>query len=382
MRLAVYCDFSYRNNDGRLSGELPFALFLDALAPQFEQLKLVGRLDPRPGDFPYVLNDVTFAPLPYYSSGADPRALLRSAPRAIARFWRALGDVDAAWVLGPTPFALLFALLTLLRRRRLILGMRQDLPRLFAARYPDRRLVRWAAQALEAGFRLLAVRCPLVVVGPELARRHRRAAHVHMLIVSLLHEREIMSADQDTRRYDEDEVRILSVGRLDPEKNSLLLADVLAGALSHDSRWHLDVCGDGPLTGALEERLQQLGVADRATLHGHVPTDGGLLDFYRKAHVLLHVSLSEGLPQVLLEAFATRLPVVATAVGGIPAFARDRALLIPPADGAAAVQAIERVASDDRLRADLVQIGAETARLHSLHAECVRLARFITRAEG
>lgn len=380
MRLAVYSDFSYRVRDGRLSGELPFSLFLQALSSQFELLKVVGRHDHRPGDFPYLLGGVTFAPLPYYSSGADPLALLRSAPRATIRFWRALEDVDAAWVLGPTPFALLFAVVTLLRRRRLILGMRQDLPRLFRARYPDRRLLRWGAYALEAAFRLLAVWCPLVVVGPDLARRHRRAARLHMLVVSLLHQRELMAADDDPRRYDDDELRILSVGRLDPEKNTLMLADVLAGVLAVDPRWRLDVCGNGPLAAALADRLDELGVAHRATLHGHVPIDDGLLDLYRSAHVLVHVSLSEGLPQVLLEAFATRLPVVATAVGGVPAFAGDCAVLIPPGDAEATVDALQRVATEDDRRQALVHAASQTARRHSLEAECERLARFITEA--
>ena len=57
-----------------------------------------------------------------------------------------------------------------------------------------------------------------------------------------------------------------------------------------------------------------------------MPLRDGLLALYRSAHVLLHVSWTEGLPQVLFEAFAAGLPVVATDVGGVAEAAGDGAL--------------------------------------------------------
>lgn len=377
MHLGVYCDYSYRIQDGRLYAELPFGLFLEQMARDCERVTLTGRFDATPGRFPYAISGVGFVGLPHYTSGVDPRALARSMPGAVARYWRMLGDVDVAWVLGPTPVAVLFAVLTLLRGRRLALGVRQDLPRLFAARYPGRPLLRWGAGVLEAAFRLLARRCAVVVVGPDLARRYRRGRAVHNLVISLLREDEIMPAAADARRYDADELRILSVGRLDPEKNPLLLADILAEAVRRDPRWRMDVCGEGPLAGALEQRLRELGVSDRATLHGLVPVDAGLLDLYRESHALLHVSLTEGVPQVILEAFALRLPVVGTAVGGVPDLVRGAGLLIEPADATAAVDALQRLAGDGELRARLVAGGIQRARIHSLEAESARLVSFL-----
>ncbi|MGA9856767.1 MAG: glycosyltransferase [Solirubrobacteraceae bacterium] len=380
MRLAVYCDYSYRIQDGRLFAELPVGLFLAALAPHCERVTLAGRFDPSPGRFPYELTGVEFVGLPYYASGADPWALVKSLPRGIARFWQMLDSVDVVWLLGPTPLSVLFALLTVMRGRRLALGVRQDLPRLFRRRRPERRILALGADLLECSFRLLSRRCAVVVVGPDLARRYRRARSLHDLMISLVRREDIMAPGDDERRYDGDELRILSVGRLDPEKNPLLLADAFAAAVARDPRWRLDVCGEGTLADALADRLRALGVSDRAILHGNVPIDGGLIELYARSHVLLHVSWTEGMPQVILEAFALRLPVVATAVGGVPALVDGSGLLIEPGDAAAAVRAVERIAADGDLRSALVEHGSALAEAHSLESEAARLVAFLARA--
>lgn len=378
VRLAVFCDYSYRVVDGKLYAELPFALFLRQLAGHCRRLVLTGRLDPTPGRYPYLMEGVEYAPLPHYSSGAHLRGVMRAMPSGVARFWRMLGDVDVVWVLGPNPpQAVVFALLSLLRRRRLVLGVRQDLPQLIRRRHPGKVHLWLAALVLEAGFRLLSRWVPIVVVGPDLARRYRSAKDVHVLYVSLLGEERIMSAAEDDRDYDTPELRMLSVGRLDPEKNPLLLADVLAQARRLDSRWRLDVCGDGTLIDELAERLRALGVDDRATLHGNVPIDAGLWTLYRQAHALVHVSFTEGVPQVLLEAFAARLPVVATAVGGVPALVEHCGLLVAPDDAEAAAAALEELVSDGALRAQFLDKASARVREHTLAAECGRLAGFL-----
>jgi glycosyltransferase involved in cell wall biosynthesis len=378
MRLAVFCDYSYRVQDGVVYAELPFALFLRQLARHCERLVLTGRLDPSPGRYPYVMEGVEFVPLPHYASGAQLGAVMRAMPTGIARFWRMLDDVDVVWVLGPNPpQALVFALLAKLRRRRLVLGVRQNLPQLIRHRHPGKVHLWLAALALEAAFRLLSRRVPVAVVGPDLARRYRRAKALHVVYVSLLGEEQILSAEDVARDYQGSELRMLSVGRLDPEKNPLLLADVLASALRSDVRWRLDVCGDGTLLEALAARLQELNVADRAVLHGNVPIDDGLWALYRASHALIHVSLTEGVPQVLLEAFAARLPVVATAVGGVPELVAGCGLLVGAENADAAAEALERLASDDALRAELLDGASARVREHTLTAECTRLAAFL-----
>jgi glycosyltransferase involved in cell wall biosynthesis len=379
MRLAVYCDYLYRVTGGSVSAELPFSLFVEQLAAHFEKVIVLGREDPDEEAFPYRVRAAEFAALPFYRSGADLGAVLATVPEAIRRFWRVLDESDVVWVLGPNPpHALLFAVLGVLRRRRVVLGVRQNLPELIRHRRPGRPAVLWTAWVLEAAFRLLARMLPVVVVGPDLARRYRAARSLLSVYVSLLRPADLVRDEDVARDYDGQRLRMLSVGRLDPEKNPVLLADVLSRALEADPRWALVVCGEGSLQDELVARARELGVEKRLELRGYVPIDGGLWALYRDAHALIHVSHTEGVPQVILEAFAARLPVVGTDVGGVADLVRDRGLLIGPDDPRAAGAALNRLAHDAALRERLVAEAARAAADHTLDAEAARVAGFLS----
>jgi glycosyltransferase involved in cell wall biosynthesis len=377
-RLAVFCDFSYRRDGDLITAELPFSLFLEALARHFAAVTLIGRLDPTGTRFPYAMRGIELQPLPYYASGADLGAVMRALPAAVRSFWAVLARVDVVWVLGPNPpHAIVFALLALARRKRLVLGVRQQLPRLIRHRHPGRPHVWAAAWVLEQIFRLLGRLAGVVVVGPELAREYRHSRRLHRALISLLTEDDIAAASDDRRDYDADALRMLSVGRLDPEKNPLLMIDILRDALRTDPRWRLEVCGDGSLADALPARAAELGVSDRLVMHGHIGFGEPLWELYRSSHALLHVSMTEGMPQVLLEAFAARLPVVATGVGGVPEMAGGRGLLIGPRDAPAGAAALQRLLDDPAERGRHVEAGVAYVRDHTLQAESARLAAFL-----
>ena len=378
MRLAVYSDQAYRVHGRELWAEEAFALFLGRLSDAVDHLVVVGRQDPGSGPWHHRLPDgVELAALPHYESLADPRTGLAAGPRSIAAFWRALDGVDAVWLLGPHPLAIAFAAVAALRRRRVVLGVRQHLPDYVRTRRPGRRGLLVAALALEGLWRALARVAPVVVVGPDLARRYRRGRAVLDIPISLVDEADLASVDLSAAPASEDERVALSVGRLDPEKNPLLLADVLAALRAEDPRWRLVVCGDGVLAGALADRLAELGVADHADLRGYVPLDGGLRDLYRTSDAFLHVSWTEGFPQVLLEAFATGLPVVATDVGGVAELAGDAARLVPAGDAGAAAAELVRIADDREERRRLVRAGVARAERYTSGAVCRRLAAFV-----
>jgi glycosyltransferase involved in cell wall biosynthesis len=216
---------------------------------------------------------------------------------------------------------------------------------------------------------------PTVVVGPDIAANFKRARHLLPISVSLVRDSDIVDPAEAAARPWNGERQVLSVGRLETEKNPLLLADILARLDGGD--WRLLICGEGPMEGELRDRLRSLGVEGRAELLGYLPIHGGLMERYRSVNAFLHVSWTEGMPQVLLEAFAAGTPVVATAVGGVPEAAGDAALLVPPGDAEAAAGALGRIAADPELRRRLVMKGIERVRGRTLEAESARVAYFL-----
>ena len=376
MRVALYTDYVYRREHGVLYGERAFALFVGAIAERVDQLSVIGRLTDQPGPTRYALPaKVRMEPLPHYQSLTHPGAVVASLLRSLQRMRRALQGVDVVWVLGPYPHAILLVLLALIRRQPVVLGVRQDWPEYVRTRRPGRRWLHLAADVLEWIWRRFARRLPVVAVGPELASRYAFAPSVLELAVSLVPEA-ALAAGRDERRSD-GTLTALSVGRLDEEKNPLLLADILALLREHDDRWELSICGEGDLANALVARVEHLGIDQHAHLLGYVPMGDGLLDLYRRSHAFLHVSWTEGFPQVLVEAFACGLPVVATAVGGVPAGVGDAALLIPPGDAPAAAAALNRIGREPALRDRLSAAGRERARDQTLESQTQRVVDFL-----
>jgi glycosyltransferase involved in cell wall biosynthesis len=264
--------------------------------------------------------------------------------------------------------------------------VRQDYPRYIAGRLPSRRW-RWAvpaARALDGAFRLLARRVPTVALGQELGRRYAGGAPVLVTGFSLVSRRDLVERPVALGRSWEGKRVVLSVGRLDAEKNPLLLADVIARLRAADERWQLVVAGDGPLRGALEQRLAALGVADAAHLCGEVANGPELWSLYRSSTAFLHVSLTEGLPQVLFEAQAAGLPVVATAVGGVAEALHGgrTGLLVRPRDAVACAAALERLAADRELRERLIEAGLSAVADDTLEAQLERLTAFFAQASA
>jgi glycosyltransferase involved in cell wall biosynthesis len=166
-----------------------------------------------------------------------------------------------------------------------------------------------------------------------------------------------------------DRLMLLAIGRLDRWKAYDRLLEAMA-RLDRGSGPHLVLVGDGELHGELEAQARRLGVRDRVTFAGYRRDVGRLL---QAADLFVISSRKEGLPMVLLEAMAARLPVVATRVGAIPDALGDGrdGLLVPPEDPAALAAAIETLARAPERRAALAHAAGRA------HA-----ARFSRRAMG
>jgi glycosyltransferase involved in cell wall biosynthesis len=383
MRVAVYTDYPYHEVAGEVYAERAFAVFLAELARSLGGLTVIGRLDPSAARARYPLGeDVELVPLPYYRRLSDPLPAARAMAGSLGRYWKALGQLDCVWLLGPHPLAFPFAALALARRKRVVLGVRQDTPQYVRNRHPGKRLAQLAAEVMERSFRALGRLCDVVAVGPEIAANYGGARRVLEIAVSLVDETDVIAPALALEKDYGGELRALSVGRLEEEKNPLLLAEALAALRKLDPRWRLTVCGEGSLATALAERFAELGLDRHAEILGYLPLDRGLGQLYRDSHALLHVSWTEGLPQVLFEAFAAGLPVVATDVGGIGAAVGEAVLLVPPGDAAAPARELVKIGAKPALRRRLVEAGNAAVRARTLQEEVRRTANFLIGQAG
>jgi glycosyltransferase involved in cell wall biosynthesis len=127
------------------------------------------------------------------------------------------------------------------------------------------------------------------------------------------------------------EKAILIVGRLSREKShgSLIAAMNLLRSSEPSLRLRLIIVGDGPERPHIQQAAVQAGVQDLVIFAGQT---ADVLPHYAAADLAVLVSVTEGSPNALLEAMASRVPVVATSVGGIPEIIThgETGLLVPP----------------------------------------------------
>ena len=116
---------------------------------------------------------------------------------------------------------------------------------------------------------------------------------------------------------------ILGVGRLGPEKRFDFFLQILSRC-RQEARVPLRAClvGDGPLRPELEEMSRSLGLLDVALQFRGKLDD--VRPLYAEADLLMLTSEREGTPNVIMEAMACGLPVVATAVGDVPELVRHQ----------------------------------------------------------
>lgn len=147
------------------------------------------------------------------------------------------------------------------------------------------------------------------------------------------------------------ELLIGSVGRIDAQKGHWVLLDALA-ALRKKHPARCVIIGDGPKRAALEAQVRKLGLEKAVWLLGE-RTD--VTTWLSSFDIFALPSLWEGLPNALLEAMALGLPVVASAVDGVPEAVQDgvTGLLVPPRRPEALTQRLDRLACDPDLRARL-----------------------------
>ncbi|MGV8988680.1 MAG: glycosyltransferase [Cypionkella sp.] len=153
---------------------------------------------------------------------------------------------------------------------------------------------------------------------------------------------------------------VVFVGRLDPVKGVTLLLEAFATATARHPRARLTIAGDGPARARLETRTRDLGLTEVVRFAGYLdePAVARLLE---EADMLVLPSFAEGLPVVLMEAFASRIPVIATQVAGVPELVQDgiSGFIVPPGDVETLTVRLDHLLSDPALCSQMGVTGCE-----------------------
>lgn len=158
----------------------------------------------------------------------------------------------------------------------------------------------------------------------------------------------------------EDAIVVGTVAQLIPRKGHKLLLACLTELISKHPNMRVLFFGEGPERASLQQRIEELGLANRVQLVGF---HSDLNNLIGNLDILAHPAYMEGLGVSLIQASAASVPIIASNAGGMPEIVRndENGILVPPGDTAALQKALDRLAQDPELRARFGETGRNIA---------------------
>jgi glycosyltransferase involved in cell wall biosynthesis len=179
------------------------------------------------------------------------------------------------------------------------------------------------------------------------------------------------------------EIKLLNTGSFSFAKGLRELIEAFAllskenNLTIHFVGWEYD--SSKPVEKYIKARALDLGIADKVFFHGFKTIGPELNEMYRMADIYILPSYHEGFPRTIWEAMANSLPVVATKVGSIPLFLKDRhdAYLIEPQNTQDIVRAVNEILDDISLRQKLIQNGYNQALENTLENQTKKMVELL-----
>jgi glycosyltransferase involved in cell wall biosynthesis len=174
--------------------------------------------------------------------------------------------------------------------------------------------------------------------------------------IKKLSEEDKENLENELRITEKDKI-IISISRL-AEKNAM--NDLIDSLKYLSDEYKLVICGVGPLENNLKTQVKELGIENRVIFVGFVDYKD-LYKYLNLADVFCRPSLSEGLGNVFLEAMTAQVPVIATLVGGIPDFLKDKetGLFCEVNNPKSIAEKVQLLREDSQLKKKVVQNGYE-----------------------
>ena len=143
--------------------------------------------------------------------------------------------------------------------------------------------------------------------------------------------------------------RIISVGRLYPQKDQKIMIEAFAKVSEQHPDWKLVIYGEGPEREALELLVERLKVKDKVSLPGR---SENIIDELNKSKIFCLSSIYEGMSNALVEAICVGLPIVTTKVSGTEELIKDgeNGFIVNVGDKEAMAKALTKIIEDENLQ--------------------------------
>ena len=389
MKLAVFSGQYFWFDGKHYSTDEAFVKFVTSFYPYFEKIVFCDAVVKKRENQAYILDPATtkVCPLPYFNVYSFWKNILFVYPEIYRVIRDNIHHWNIIWLPGPHPVSLLFAFICWRHRKPFFQMIRANL--IEQVRHSNRGIRRYFAMAavrvLQYASRKLARRNFTFTVGREMYDIYKkRGCLVYETRVSLISDKDIEDTLRTKTGSFDKPVRLLSVGRLDPEKGLHFLIQAV-DELIKQKRLDvvLQIAGKGykgEEERKLHEEVEKRQLTGYVHFLGYVSFGPRLLKLYRESDIFVLPSLTgEGVPQALFEAMACGLPIIATKVAGIPHLIRDteNGLLINAGSPEEISGAVKRLIEDSELRNRLIENGFSTVKNHTLEAERDRMMRHV-----
>jgi glycosyltransferase involved in cell wall biosynthesis len=367
----------YKNGTGEVYTSDIFITFFQKLNLN-KEITALGRLAKQEFSPKYQLKkDINFVSISYYKSLRSliitlPFYILRNAKKIILFIQR----IDLLFVSASGPISILLLWLMKIKRKKNFLFIRQDTRELIKAKYHDSFIPKLIANWIESSIEKIVKKNNNVTIftfGDDIFSRYSKISNFVIPVADSRFENSQIISPIELFTNKESYKNLLYVGRLAKGKGLEFLIETLYELPI--KKFKLTIIGDGNIKNDLISLVKKLNLIEKVVFKGYIPFGKRLLKEYSSNDVLIFPSFSEGLPQVVLEAMARGVIVIATRVGGLTNLIKDgeNGFLFEPGDKKGLLKIIREIQTNELPLLTIRKNGINTAKKYSFEKQATKI---------
>lgn len=375
--LGFYTEGKYFKNNSDVVGNDIFIVFFKKLFPGYK-FSTIGRLSKVEISPKYNLGKkCIFFPLTYYKS---IKHLTITFPFFVWKNFKTISNfsskIDVLFIAASSPLSVLLLHIIKRKGKPILLFVRQDTQKLIGLKNKNGFIYRKIASLIEFSIERFVKNYNKITVftfGDKIFRRYRSLTKRVVQIADSRYEDMDIQKAEELSLLDNSFINFLYVGRLAKGKGLSFLLNSFAEILN--TNYTLNIVGDGVLKKDLLNQAKKLNLIEKVIFRGYIPFGKELFKEYSSNDVLILPSFSEGLPQVVLEAMARGVVVVATRVGGLTNLIKDgkNGFLFEAGDKKGLLKIIRKIKTNELPLLTIRKNGINTAQKFSFEKQATKI---------